>query len=378
MNDVRKGRTMSRILISGYYGFDNLGDDTVLFGILSGIRKRRPHAEMVVLSNQPERTRELFGIPAYNRWNAFVIFRELLRSDMLVMGGGTLLQDVTSPRSILYYLGIVALAKALRKPVFFYAQGVGPVTQALSKRLIQRVVNRVDMITVRDDKSRADLLSLGVNRPPIHVTADPALVIDTNEFPKEDGWKILSRYGLQPSTGNQGQPLAGIAVRNWATDHPYLQVLARVCDDLVRRGWRVVFIPMQYPGDVGASRQIAEQMQEASILLDEQFTFRDISTIIANMDMIIGMRLHSLILAALYDVPFVPLSYDPKIDRFVQRVGIETGLSVNTVTYEHLKDRVFHCIANLDTLRQTMHQHMQALKREAEKSGELAVQFLQS
>lgn len=367
---------MSRILISGYYGFDNLGDDTVLFGILSGIRKRRPDTEMVVLSNQPTRTRELFGIPAFNRWNTFVIFRELLRSDMLVMGGGTLLQDVTSPRSILYYLGIVALAKALGKPVFFYAQGVGPVTQSLSKRLIQRVVNRVDMITVRDDKSKTDLLNLGVTKPPIHVTADPALVIDTDHFPKEKGLQILTRYGLK-NASNKNQPILGVAIRQWSTDHPYLEVLARVCDDMVRMGWKVVFLPMQYPGDVGTSKQIVDSMQEDATLLDEQFTFRDISSIIANLDLILGMRLHSLILAALYDVPFVPLSYDPKIDRFVQRVGISTGISVDSVTYEQLSNRVLHSIENLQTIKNTMHTRMQALKEEAEKSGELAVQFLQ-
>lgn len=368
---------MPRILISGYYGFDNLGDDTVLFGILSGIRKRRPDTEMAVLSNQPGRTQELFGIPAYNRWNAYVIMRELIRSDMLVMGGGTLLQDVTSPRSILYYLGIVALAKALGKPVFFYAQGVGPVTQNMSKQLIRRVVNRVDMITVRDDKSRTDLLSLGVTRPPIIVTADPALAIDPACFSREEGEKILARFGL-PLSSARARPVAGIAVRNWATEHPYLEILARVCDDLIRLGWHVVFIPMQYPGDVGASRRIVENMQEQAILLAEQFTFRDISSIIANMDMIIGMRLHSLILAALYDVPFVPLSYDPKIDRFVQRVGFTAGPSVDSVTYEQLRERVLDCMAHLQPMKQKMHERTRQLREEADKSGELAVQLLEA
>lgn len=367
---------MARILISGYYGFDNLGDDTVLFGILSAIRKLRPQAEIAVLSNQPERTEELFGIPAFNRWSLPVITRELIRSDLLVMGGGSLLQDVSSPRSVIYYLGIVALAKLLGKPVVFYAQGFGPINRSLSKWLIRRIVNKVDMITVRDDKSHDDLKRLGVTNPPIQVTADPALSIDTRLFPKETGEQILREFGLTPRFQKGDKPLAGIAIRNWNTSHPYLEILARTCDNLVRRGWQVVFIPMQYPGDVGVSKTVADLMEEPSVLLDRQFTFRDISSIIANMDMIVGMRLHSLILAALYEVPFIPLSYDPKIDRFVHRLDRPQGERVTDVSLDKLNEQILQVENNLDAIKAELREPLSELKREAEKSGELAVQFL--
>lgn len=367
---------MARILISGYYGFDNLGDDTVLFGILSAIRKLRPHTDIAVLSNQPKRTEELFGISAFDRWSMPVIVRELSRSDLLVMGGGSLLQDVSSPRSVIYYLGIVALAKLLGKPVVFYAQGFGPINRLLSKRLIRLIVNRVDLITVRDDKSHDDLKRLGVVKPPIHVTADPALSIDTHLFPKEDGARILNEFGVSRTSSEGNKPIAGIAIRNWNTSHPYLEILAHACDNLVRRGWQVVFIPMQYPGDVGVSEKVAAMMQEPSVLLNRQFTFRDISSIIANMDMIVGMRLHSLILAALYEVPFVPLSYDPKIDRFVHRFRRPQGERVTDVSLEKLNEQILYVENHLDTIQAEMREPLLELRREAEKSGELTVRFL--
>ncbi|MFC4769987.1 polysaccharide pyruvyl transferase CsaB [Effusibacillus consociatus] len=367
---------MPRILISGYYGFDNLGDDTVLFGILSAIRKLDPDAELAVLSNQPNRTRELFDIEAFNRWSPAVITRELMRSDLLVMGGGSLLQDVSSPRSVLYYLGIVAIAKMLGKPVVFYAQGVGPINSPISKRLIRNIVNKVDLITVRDDKSYDDLKRFGVLKPPIYVTADPALAIDTTLFSKDDGARILKEFGITPSSQDSTKRLAGIAIRNWNTTHPYQKVLAKACDELSRRGWQVVFIPMQYPHDVRVSEQVVELMQEPAVVLDRQFSFRDISSIIANMDMIVGMRLHSLILASLYEVPFVPLSYDPKIDRFVHRMGLPQGERVTSVTFERLHDQIKAVEQNREKIKLKMREPLRLLRQEAEKSGELAVKFL--
>ncbi|PWK16217.1 polysaccharide pyruvyl transferase CsaB [Tumebacillus permanentifrigoris] len=368
---------MPRILISGYYGFDNLGDDTVLYGIMSSIRKERPDAELVVLSNQPDRTEALFGIQAFNRWNFGVIFRELMRCDMLVMGGGSLLQDVTGGRSILYYLGIARLAKILNKPIVFYGQGIGPISKPLSERLIRKVVNHVSLITVRDAKSREDLQMYGVTRPEMFVTADPAFAINPELFSKDAGAKMLSEFGVQAAYLGGTQKIAGIAIRNWSTPHPFHKILAQNADDLIRAGWKVVFIPMQYPGDVGASQKVLSYMKERAVLLNRQFSFRDIANIIANTDLIIGMRLHSLILAAHCGVPFVSLSYDPKIDRFVQRVGYDRQIdAVNNVTYESLRETIQDCVDNLENYQVMMRPHVEELRKEAEKSGELAVRFL--
>jgi polysaccharide pyruvyl transferase CsaB len=368
---------MPRILISGYYGFDNLGDDTVLYGIVSSIKKREPHAEIVVLSNQPSRTEALFGLQAFNRWNFGVITRELMKCDMLVMGGGSLLQDVTGGRSILYYLGIARLAQLLKKPIVFYGQGIGPINKPLSERLIRRVVNGVNMITVRDAKSRDDLRSYGVTRPDIHVTADPAFAIDAELFSVDAGAKLLKEFGVKTAYLGGEKKIAGIAIRNWSTANPFHEVLAKNADDLIRAGWQVVFIPMQYPGDVGASQRVLSYMKERAVLLNRQFSFRDIANIIANTDLIIGMRLHSLILAAHCGVPFVSLSYDPKIDRFVQRVGYDHKIdAVGDVTYESLRETIDDCVDNLGRYRAMMEPHVAELREEAEKSGELAVQVL--
>lgn len=368
---------MPRVLISGYYGFDNLGDDTVLFGILTSLRKQNPALEFAVLSNQPERTSQIFGIPAFDRWNGWTIFSQLIRSDLLIVGGGTLLQDITSPRSIPYYLGIVGLAKLLRKPVVFFAQGFGPVHLPLSKKMISAIVNRVDLITVRDDKSKEDFLAYGVTKPSIQVTADPALSIHPEDFPREHGANILREMGALP-TQNPNCLLIGVAIRDWHTDHPYQLVLAEALDRLVAEGHSVVFVPMQYPRDILASEKVASHMNKPYKILSSQFSFRDMFSIISNLDLVIGMRLHSLILAAVFKIPFVSLSYDPKIERFVQRMGLSPAMSVDSLDADLLFQEVLTSTENLDELKERMGLVIKELQDEAEKSAIWASEYLHS
>ena len=117
-----------RVLISGYYGFHNIGDEAILKSIITALRQEKPDIKITVLSNDIEHTKNTYNVDAINRWNVAKIYLELLKSDGLISGGGSLLQDVTSSRPITYYTAIMKLAKLARKPVFIYAQGVGPIS----------------------------------------------------------------------------------------------------------------------------------------------------------------------------------------------------------------------------------------------------------
>ena len=104
-----------KIVISGYYGFDNCGDEAVLLAMLHCLKKTIPNARMTVLSNNPEQTRKQHGVGAVNRWNPVKIAIKLLTCNLLISGGGSLLQDVTSARSPGYYLGVIKMALFLKK-----------------------------------------------------------------------------------------------------------------------------------------------------------------------------------------------------------------------------------------------------------------------
>ncbi|WNC16563.1 polysaccharide pyruvyl transferase CsaB [Brevibacillus brevis] len=363
---------MSRILISGYYGFNNAGDDVVLYGIISSLKREQPNISLAVLSNQPDRTAELFGIEAYNRWSFGTIVRELMRSDMLVMGGGTLMQDVTSPRSVLYYLGIVTIAKLLGKPVVFYAQGFGPILKPLSRSMIKRVVNRVDIITVRDYESGEDFKSCGVKKAPIHITADPALTISADDISDERGKELL--HGL---FDDPAKPLVAISVRDWKQEQHFKKVIAKAADWFLARGWNVLFLPMHFPSDLSPSRDIMEKMEASGArLLDAPVTFHDIMAVLKQCDYVVGMRLHSLILACMLRTPFIGISYDPKIDRFVERAGMPNAGHITRLDEAALLELLSDRLDRLEQEVDVVTEHSRLLEMEAAKSSKLVLQAL--
>jgi len=364
---------MTRILISGYYGFDNAGDDSVLFGIIGSLKKQIPDVELAVLSNKPDDTQRLFGIPSFNRWKIRTIIREINKSDLLVMGGGSLLQDATSPRSVIYYLGIAMIAKLLKKPVIFYAQGIGPINKSISKKLVRLIVNEIDIITVRDRESKEDLVNLGVKKAPIYVTADPAVMINPSQINQEKGKEILYHY-----RNDSSRPIMLISVRAWKNHHEFKKSIALLADEYIGKGWDIFFLPMQNPADLKPSYDIIDLMEEKQhcYLITERLSYLEIMSLISCSDFVLGIRLHSVILAAALNIPFVGISYDPKMERFVQRLQMETAGHITNLEYPTLSKKVNDILTNQKEIRELMMSQMNLLVTEAEKSSQLALELL--
>lgn len=355
---------MTNILISGYYGFDNAGDDAVLYGIISSLQQMNPDIQIRVLSNQPEKTTELFRLPAANRWSFSAIYKEIKRSDIVIVGGGTLLQDRTSPRSPLYYLGITLMAKLLKKPVFYYGQGFGPIIHRFSKWMIQLIVNRVDTITVRDHASGEEMRAYGVTKAPIHVTADPALTINPQEANSDEAKSILHMNQVKLD-----ERIAYVAIRDWKNEQQFKRELATACDQLVEEGWQVVFIPMQYPSDLSPSIDTIEQMKHKAFLIDQPLNFKQIMSLIGCGELMIGMRLHAVILAAIMNVPFVSFYYDPKIDRFVESVGRKITAPIEQLQCDELSQQITQVTQNLVAEKQDLQVKVKPIIEKAYESA---------
>ncbi|MGQ9477314.1 MAG: polysaccharide pyruvyl transferase family protein, partial [Candidatus Bipolaricaulia bacterium] len=165
------------ILLGGYYGFGNLGDEAILFALLRGLREALPQIEPVVLSAEPARTAAAYGVEAINRWSLLGIWRELGRARLFLLGGGGLLQDVTSRRSALYYLGLLRLARLRRVPVFLLGQGIGPLRSRLLRRLAASELKRAEYVMVRDELSLKLLQEWGADRGQLARGYDLALTL---------------------------------------------------------------------------------------------------------------------------------------------------------------------------------------------------------
>lgn len=334
-----------KIALSGYYGFDNAGDEALLAAITSSINKLEPATEFVVFSGSPARTIDLHGIRAVNYLNPFALLRELMTVDLLISGGGSIFQDVTSTRSLSYYISVVALARLLRKPVIFYAQGVGPINRSFSKLLMRLVGNRVNLITLRDHDSRQYLEQLKVTHPPLIVTADPVFALEPGLADETNMQKLLD------STCPEEKPLVGVSVRKWKYLQGYQDKLARLLDELTVRGYQVVFIPMAYPDDIIESKQIAELMQQDAKIIEKNLNSTEHLALISHLDLMIGMRLHALIFAASRGVPFAGISYDPKIDSFLALFNLKP-LSMEFSEMKNEVDRILNDIDFQTNLKQ--------------------------
>lgn len=325
----------NKIVLSGYYGFDNIGDEAVLYSIIAALRKEIKEVEITVLSNNPEKTKALYSVNSINRWDMKAVAKTIKESDMLISGGGSLLQDVTSGKTVPYYLAIVKIAQFYKKKVVFYSQGIGPVNKGYSRWLIKKVVNKVDGIFVRDRASKKLLEDIGIKKP-IGEALDPVLGIELPE-----GKEVAKT-----------DKVVGIYIRPWQDeihDKNLKNSLIPGLIYLLERGYKLCFIPMHYEQDLKIAKELAKEVKEAAKgneqldkksleesikVVDKMLSIKEVLIYTASFDFIIGMRLHSLIMAAASKVPVMALSYDPKVTEFMNEIEVPHCLDTNSLTEE--------------------------------------------
>lgn len=354
-----------QIALSGYYGFDNAGDEALLSAITMSLQRLQPDLKFLVFSGNPQKTARLHGVETAYYMHPWQVLKGLLRSDLLISGGGSIFQDVTSARSLAYYISVVALAKLLGKPVIFYAQGVGPINRPFSKFLMRLVANRVDLITLRDQDSLHLLRELGVNRPEIRVTSDPVFSL----VPLPDDYHTIASKLTQ--LVDTKQPIIGVSVRKWPTLEGYQAELARCLDELVDKGYQVLFIPMAYPDDVEESQRVASLMKNSASIIDQGLNSREHLALISRMHFIIGMRLHALVFAASMGVPFAGISYDPKVDAFLKEFHM-TPLPLQSTPMTAELNRLL----TSEDFRQRIARASTGLRSRAEENASLALSLL--
>lgn len=346
-----------RLVLSGYYGFRNSGDEAVLLSILTALeeagREQGVAITPVVLSGDPEWTSRQYGVEAVPRMKLGAVRAALRASDGLISGGGSLLQDATGMGSIPYYLGIMALARWCGKPVFVYAQGIGPVNRAVFRGPIARAFRKAAYVSVRDEESSALLQRFGVPAAKIDVVPDPVMGLplaptgaDESQLRGNAADDSANEDATMPGTNRPAggdAPLVGVSVRFWRSDRADLDRVAEALNALAaRRSVRLRFLPLHRGADEEASRYVMERLgsgiaAELAPAHDEpQEMLREVS----RCRLLLGMRLHSLIYAANREVPLVGLSYDPKIDHFLARLGEQAIGSTDALAPDHFCDYV--------------------------------------
>ena len=338
---------MYKILISGYYGFNNIGDESILRTVIDNLREKLGEVDITVLSQNPQQTSEKYGISAAPRMSVAEIFKAVWRCDLLLSGGGSLLQDATSARSILYYLFILRLAQLMGKKTFIYSQGIGPITSPHNRRFTASVLRRASGIVVRDSKSRDLLLEIGIPDRLIHVTADP--VIRVKKADTALGMEILNNEGC---ARRDGKLTVGWAVKSRKNDPTFYEEIAK-CIRWLKEEFDAdsVLIPFFHSEDLSVCEAIAQQLDGNVGCLRRKYLSEETLSIIGCMDILVGIRLHSLIYSAVMGIPMIGISYDPKVDSFLSSIGSSAMCDVQDFTFEKFRTAFAETLEQRDNIR---------------------------
>ncbi|MCD7878997.1 MAG: polysaccharide pyruvyl transferase family protein, partial [Candidatus Gastranaerophilales bacterium] len=152
----------NKFCISGYYGFDNFGDEVILKVLIENLKKFKCQPEITVFSVNPEKTSKLYNVKSVHSFKYFEVINSLFRTDYLISGGGSLLQDSTSIKSIIYYLGVIFLAYLFNKKVLIFAQGIGSIHNKIIAKITASLLKKAQYITVRDENSLKLLQQWGI------------------------------------------------------------------------------------------------------------------------------------------------------------------------------------------------------------------------
>ena len=362
---------MSDIMISGYHGFKNSGDEALLFAILNTLREKRKNLDVTVLSNTPEETARVYGVKSINRYSFFRIRKEMKKSKLLLFGGGSLLQDVTSSKSLLYYLWIIFLAQNSGMKTMLYANGIGPITKKINRQLASKILNKVDVITLRDDKSDEELRSMGVTNPEIVITADPAFTLDRDA-------SLSGRYFTRMAGVPVGTKLCVVSVREWKKSvSNFEEEMAKLCDYMADTyNIYPLFVPMQYPLDIEISQKIINKMKNPAYIITRELSVPEMFSVLSEIEFIIGMRLHSLIYATTLEIPAMALVYDPKISAFMDSLNQTDWIEVDKFTFLSAKKVLDTIVNEKEEKRANLKVTNETLKKSADKNGDYAIKLI--
>ena len=337
----RPKRDRDGVVICGAYGRGNAGDDAILEAILQEMRSIDPDMPITVLTKDPKATRLTYRVRTAGRMDVGTWKKAMRHAGLYINGGGSLIQDVTSRRSLWFYLHNIQAAHKAGCKVQMYGCGIGPVLREQHRKLAASVLNAsVDVITLREPDSLKELQSIGVTKPEILLTADPALTLPAASEDEIDS--VLLRAGIPP----HGKYLC-FALRNWKGFEDKAPLFAQAAKYAYETyGLTPVFAAVEKHLDPVAGRLAAAGLDIPHYFLDDAGSAGTIIGALSRMQAVVSMRLHALIFAAGQSIPLAGVVYDPKVSAFLRYIGQENFLNLNALTADALKAMIDRMVSS--------------------------------
>ncbi len=311
-----------KIAISGYYGFDNFGDDALLSVLVESL-KNSGTEDITVFSKNPVSTKKFYKVKSCYSFDIFSLLKTLIKCDFLISGGGSLLQDSTSVKSLIYYLGVIFSALLFGKKVIIFAQGIGPIKNELLIKITKFLLKKCFYITVRDEKSLILLKNWGLN--PILVS-DPVWNL-----------KIKTKYSHNA---------IGIQLREWETlTDDNLYELAN-CIVKLYKDKKIFIYALQKSLDIEVCDKLEYLLKKLNpdihthVILNRAMF--EISESFSHIDELIAMRYHACLLGLKYGIKVLPIVYDPKVEKLADEFEIKEKIFLNDKNEFYTKISNFH------------------------------------
>ena len=313
-----------KVLISGYYGFDNFGDEAILGVLIKKLKEL--NVDIRVLSKTPLKTALFYDVKATFFFCLLQVIYRISKCNVLISGGGSLLQDATSLKSLIYYLWVINTALFFKKKVIIFAQGIGPINNKFGAFLTKKTLQKCTLITVRDRKSRLLLHKWGVNAD---LVCDP-----------------LFNLSLPAPIGSNK---VGVQLRSFKTlKEPLLIKLA----EQINKNFsdkEIEIYSFQDSLDLAVCEHFEKILKSINPQIKTKLIFKqtsnDILNKISKLNYMIAMRFHAVLIALKYGIKTVAISYDVKVEKLAEEAQIPYVSMFANEDY----DNVFKQLENLNT-----------------------------
>lgn len=321
INKSKKKDNRKKVLISGYYGFDNFGDEVILSILLDKLKD----CNVTVMTANPRKTFDTYGVHTIQTFSYEHVMRELARCDVLISGGGSLLQNATSNASLLFYTMIIRFALMMQKEVVIFAQGIGPIKGFWANFITKGVLKKCKYISVRDEKSKQLLDKWKIKS---NLVCDPVFSLEA------DNPERTSRIGIQ------------LRKYDTLTDELFDNIIKQIRKRFFNR--EIELLCLQDEVDAGISQVFINKLKAVEpnikVRLLGGLNNKQIIQRISQYDMLIAMRYHACLIGAKYGVKTLALAYDPKVSILAEELGLPC-LSMNDKKNNY--EQAFNDLENL-------------------------------
>ena len=313
---------MAKVLISGYYGYKNFGDELILSVLVNHLKSL--NSDITVLSGDVEYTEQNNGVRAVKRFDIAKVINEIKNCDVLISGGGSLLQDVTSIKSLIYYAFILSLGILFNKKVIIFAQGIGPLNSKLSKTIVKNILKCCSYVSVRDEKSQNLLSDWKIKAD---LVCDPVYSLKLSKFENQaDKNKV------------------GIQLRDFPSmNYNLLQKLAcLICEKFPDK--KIEILSLQKSQDYEVCVKFKNILLNINPSIQAEIVEENIIKTISGLEYFIGMRFHSLLIALMSGVRACAINYDIK----VETLSKEAQIPLISMSAKENFEEIYNLLQNLN------------------------------